>query len=87
MKTFRNLGEVLTVVAYCWTIYAYFKVGGILAAILSMGFPFLAPTYGFLVYTFTDRPEIASSFVVPNVLNIVAILFIGISVFGSDKET
>ena len=87
MKSFRNLGEVLTVVAYCWTIYAYFKVSGVLAAFLSMGFPFLAPAYGFLVYTFTGTPEIADSFVVPNVLNIVAILFFVISVFGSDKET
>ena len=71
---FRQIAELVLLVAYIWTIVIYFQISGFIASILSMMFPFIAPAYGFLIYYFTGDPEIAEKFIVPNVLNLIAVI-------------
>ena len=80
----RRIAELLTLVAYVWTIYIFFKISGLFAALLSMLFPFAAPLYGFIIYYFTGDVEIANNFIIPNVLNLLALICMFVTTNQSD---
>ena len=83
---FRQIAEILLLIAYVWTIVLYFQISGIIAAILSAMFPFFAPAYGFVIYYFTDDAEIAQRFIAPNALNLVSMVFLFVYSFNKNSE-
>ena len=75
-----GIGQILSVIAYIWTVVIWYNVSGFLAAFFSLFFPFLSPLWGSFIFWVSDEPEIAAEFFGPNLLNLClvvgAILFV-----------